>query len=146
MSIVYTSKINSLVINPTYTDASGNAYPYTILKVNWVYTATQNGFSYSIHPQTILEKPMNSEFVHYDSLTETEILNWVFSTDVWIESYQRYLKDKMDELAENVITVTSFHWEKETGTTGITEQTGATGVTGQTGTIQGPTGIKILAG
>ena len=119
MSIVYTSKINSLVINPTYKDASGNEFPYTILKVKWTYTATLNEYTTSIYPETILKEPTTTDFTDYNSLTETEILNWVFSTDICISSYQKYLNSKLDELSNNIITI-SWSSTDSTGTTGTT--------------------------
>jgi len=91
MSVVYTSSINSLVINSTYTDASGNFFPYSILKVNWIYTAAQNGYNYSIYPQIILEVPKSGDFTDNNSLTETEIFNWVFAKDINISLNQEYL-------------------------------------------------------
>ena len=106
MSVSYTSKINSLVINPIYKDASGNEFPYTILKVKWTYTATVGELSTSIYPETILKEPTSTtDFMDYNSLTETEILDWVFSTDIFISSYQKYLTEKLDELSNNIITV-----------------------------------------
>ena len=110
MSIVFSSKITSLVINPTYQDASGNEFPYTILKVKWQLTGTRNGVSASIYPETILEEPTNeTQFVDYNSLTEQQILDWVFATDTCISNYKSYITDKLNEIS--LITISNFHWE-----------------------------------
>jgi hypothetical protein len=139
MSIVFTSKINSLVINPEYKDASNNVFQNTICKVKWTYTASQNGFNYSVYPQTELEYPTSTDFVDYKSLTEAQILEWVIASDTSITAYQNFLIDKLNEL-NNLVTVTSFHWDCATGTTGTTDSTGQTGITGTSG-ITGTIGL-----
>lgn len=105
MSIVYTSKINSLVISPTYTDASGNSYTNAIMTVLWTYTATQGDYTYSIYPETILKEPSSVTFTDYQTLTEEEILTWVFDADTCISSYQLFLQIQLKKMSNEIVNV-----------------------------------------
>lgn len=92
LDIVYTVTINSALTN-TEGDLTD-----VVRQVNWNYTGTAMGQSFSLPQSTDLPAPGEAGFIPYDQLTQEIMTQWVLDNTPNLSSIQAHIAQVLPQL------------------------------------------------
>ena len=75
-----------------------------VFNVHWQCSATEDGYSASVYSTCSVPGPNPASFVPFDQLTQTEVLNWIWSNGVDKSATEAAVEAQL-ELQKNPVTV-----------------------------------------
>lgn len=85
LDIVYTVAINGALTN------TEGSLTDVVRQVNWTYTGTAMGTSFSLPQSTDLPKPGEAGFIPYDQLTQAVMTQWVLDNTPNLPAIQGHI-------------------------------------------------------